>query len=71
MPDRTPRHTPEPGATVGDHLPRAAVPTALAVAAAATYPRLRAGLESIVAPVHEMGATVGRGALALTEERSP
>jgi hypothetical protein len=39
----------EPGATAGDHLPRAAVPTAVAVAAAATYPRLRAGLEAPLA----------------------
>ena len=38
----------EPGATAGDHLPSAAVPTAVAVAAAAaTYPRLRAGLDHI------------------------
>ena len=37
--------TNEPGATAGDHLLSAAVPTAVAVAAApATYPRLRAGL---------------------------
>jgi hypothetical protein len=34
----------EPGATAGDLFLSAAVPTAVAVAAAATYPRLRAGL---------------------------
>ena len=45
MPDASFLHTNEPGATAGDHLLSAAVPTAVAVAAAAaTYPRLRAGL---------------------------
>jgi hypothetical protein len=36
----------EPGATAGDPLSRAAVPPVIAVAAAATYPRLSAGLET-------------------------
>jgi hypothetical protein len=57
MPDPKISITPELGATAGDHLLSAAVPTAVAVAAAATYPRLRAELESTVAPVLEMGAT--------------
>jgi hypothetical protein len=37
----------EPGATAGDPLLRAAVSPAVAVAAAASYPRLRAGLGRI------------------------
>ena len=56
MPDQV-SATHEPGATAGDHRPSAAVPTAVAVAAAATYPRPRARLESNVAPVPRMGAT--------------
>lgn len=55
--------TPELGATAGDHLLSAAVPTAVAVAAAATYPRLRAELEQAVAPVPRMGATFAWGRL--------
>ncbi len=38
----------EPGATAGDHSPRAAVPTAVPSPPPATYPRLRAGLERIL-----------------------
>jgi hypothetical protein len=44
MPDFPIPNPHEPGATAGDHLLRAAAPTAVAVAAAATYPRVRAGL---------------------------
>ncbi len=36
----------EPGATAGDHPLSAAVPTAVPSPPPATYPRLRAGLES-------------------------
>ena len=50
MPNDTDTNASEPGATAGDHLLSAAVPTAVAVAAApATYPRLRAGLGNSLA----------------------
>jgi hypothetical protein len=50
MPNELPA-TNEPGATAGDHLLSAAVSTAVAVAAAAaTYPRLRAGLNHPLLP---------------------
>jgi hypothetical protein len=62
MPDRLTTNAAEPGATAGDHLLSAAVPTAVAVAA--TCPRLRAGLESTVAPVPRMGATFDHPRLA-------
>jgi hypothetical protein len=63
MPDPRISITPKLGATAGDHLHSAAVPTAVAVAAAATYPRLRAQLEPTVAPVRRMGATFVRAPL--------
>jgi hypothetical protein len=43
--------TNEPDATAGDHLTRAAVPSAVAVAAARDIPRLRAGLTATLALV--------------------
>jgi hypothetical protein len=64
MPNERTSKTPEPGATAGDHLLSAAVPTAVAVAAVAPYPRPRAGLEPTVAPVPGMGATFARSPLA-------
>ena len=63
MPDES-SATHEPGATAGDHLLSAAGLPAVAVAAAAPYPRLRAGLRPNVAPVPRMGATVAPIVLA-------
>jgi len=47
MPDFPIPNPHEPGATAGDQLLSAAAPTAVAVAAAATYLRARAGLDAI------------------------
>jgi hypothetical protein len=43
---RAPVSSFEPGATAGDPSPTQPSPPAIAVAAAATYPRLSAGLEA-------------------------
>lgn len=51
MPEAKISNTNEPGATAGDHLLSAAVPTAVAVAAARDIPRLRARLDPATAPV--------------------